>query len=110
MRRFIAAYFVSRQQKTVSDRLKWLHIALDHALVISDDRTISALPGMYLKICACYTSLGEEAMASEYARLASCFKNIPFDKGPFYHGTKADAQIGDYWFQASIPTIKPTSK
>jgi len=93
--KFIAAYFVSRQQKTVSDRLKWLHIALDHALVIGDDRTTSALPRMYLKICACYTSLGEEAMASEYARLASSYKNIPFDKGPFYHGTKADAQIGD---------------
>lgn len=93
--KFFAAYFVSRQQKSLSDSLKWLHIALEHALVINDDRTTSALPGLYLKICACYTGLGEEAMASEYARLASSYKNIPFDKGPFYHGTKADAQIGD---------------
>ncbi len=93
--KFFAAYFVSRQQKSLSDGLKWLHIALEHALVINDDRTTSALPGLYLKICACYTGLGEEAMASEYARLASSYKNIPFDKGPFYHGTKADAQIGD---------------
>jgi len=95
MKSFFAAYFVSRQQKSLSYGLKWLHIALEHALVINDDRTTSALPGLYLKICACYTGLGKEAMASEYARLASSYKNIPFDKGPFYHGTKADAQIGD---------------
>ncbi len=95
MKSFFAAYFVSRQQKSLSDGLKWLHIALEHALVINDDRTTSALPGLYLKICACYTGLGKEAMASEYARVASSYKNIPFDKGPFYHGTKADAQIGD---------------
>ncbi|WP_443023916.1 NAD(+)--rifampin ADP-ribosyltransferase [Sphingobacterium sp.] len=34
-------------------------------------------------------------MASEYARLASSYKNNLVDKGPFYHGTKANAQIGD---------------
>ena len=93
--KFIAAYFIARQQKTIPDSLRWLHIALDHALIINDDRGASALPGLYLKISESYTSLGEEAMATEYARLASSYKHNPADKGPFYHGTKASAQIGD---------------
>ena len=93
--KLISAYFVARQQKTVPDRLRWLQIALDHALIIKDDRGSSALPGLYSKISETYTTLGEAAMAAEYARLASSYKSNLVDKGPFYHGTKADAQIGD---------------
>ncbi|MDR0261750.1 MAG: NAD(+)--rifampin ADP-ribosyltransferase [Sphingobacterium sp.] len=93
--KLISAYFVARQQKTIPDRLHWLQIALDHALVIEDDRGSSALPGLYSKISEIYTDLGEEAMAAEYARLASSYKPNLADLGPFYHGTKATAQIGD---------------
>jgi DNA/RNA tunnel of bacterial DNA dependent RNA polymerase. len=93
--KLISAYFVARQQKAVPDRLHWLQIALNHALVIEDDRGSSALPGLYSKISETYTGLGEEAMAAEYARLAYSYKNNLADRGPFYHGTKADAQIGD---------------
>lgn len=93
--KLISAYFVARQQKTVPDRLHWLQIALDHALLIKDNRGSSALPGLYLRISETYTGLEEEAMAAEYARLASSYKNNLADKGPFYHGTKANAKIGD---------------
>lgn len=93
--KLISAYFVARQQKTAPDRLHWLQIALDHALVIEDDRGSSALPGLYSKISETYTDLGEEAMAAEYARLGSSYKYNLADRGPFYHGTKANAQIGD---------------
>lgn len=93
--KLISAYFVARQQKTLPDRLHWLQITLDHALVIEDDRGSSTLPGLYSKISETYTGLGEEAMAAEYARLASSYKDNLTDRGPFYHGTKANAQIGD---------------
>ncbi len=35
--KFIAAYYVARHQKNVSDKLKWLETALQFALKINDD-------------------------------------------------------------------------
>ena len=37
----------------------------------------------------------ESDKAKENSELAISFKNNPSDKGPFYHGTKADLQVGD---------------
>ena len=55
----------------------------------------SALPSLYTKIAKCYEELGNISKANENYKLAISFKNNPSDKGPFYHGTKADLQIGD---------------
>ncbi|MCJ0743417.1 NAD(+)--rifampin ADP-ribosyltransferase [Pedobacter sp. CYS-01] len=92
--KFLAAHYIARHQKTVSDKLKWLETALEHALKINDDSVKSALPALYLHIAQCYKELNAEK-AKEYAELANLYKNNPADKGPFYHGTKADLQIGD---------------
>lgn len=50
---FLAAYYVARQQKTVSDRLIWLEKALSHALKLNDDTVKSALPNLYQKLAKC---------------------------------------------------------
>jgi DNA/RNA tunnel of bacterial DNA dependent RNA polymerase. len=81
--KFLAAHYVARHQKTVSDKLKWLQTALDHALNVNDDSVKSALPSLYSNIAGCYEEL------------AAISRNNPSDKGPFYHGTKADMQVGD---------------
>jgi len=93
--KFLAAYYVARHQNNVADNLKWLETALAYALKINDDTAKSALPALYLKIAQCYEDLGDEEKSKESAELAVLFKNNPADKGPFYHGTKADCQIGD---------------
>ncbi|CAM2864731.1 NAD(+)--rifampin ADP-ribosyltransferase [Chryseobacterium flavum] len=95
LERFLAAYYVSRHQKSASDRLQWLKKALKYALEMKDDTVNSALPSLYTKISECYNELGETAKATENAESAKKFKNNPSDKGPFYHGTKADLNIGD---------------
>ncbi|WP_394349590.1 NAD(+)--rifampin ADP-ribosyltransferase [Adhaeribacter rhizoryzae] len=43
----------------------------------------------------CYEALGEPDKAKQHDALATAFKEKPADKGPFYHGTKADLQVGD---------------
>nr|WP_245141181.1 NAD(+)--rifampin ADP-ribosyltransferase [Chryseobacterium daecheongense] len=93
--KFLAAYYVSRHQKTVNDQLRWLETALEHALKINDDTVKSAFPSMYLNIAKCYEDLGNTEKSKANAELAGMYKNNPSDKGPFYHGTKADLQIGD---------------
>lgn len=96
LEKFLAAYYVSRHQQTVSDKLKWLETALEYALKMNDDTVKSAFPSLYSHIAQCYEDLPNAEKAKENAELAMLFKNNPSDKGPFYHGTKADLQVGDY--------------
>ncbi len=93
--KFLAAHFVARHQKNVPDKLKWLETALHFALKINDVTVKSAFPSLYLKIAKCYEDLGDPDKAKKNFELADSFKNKPSDKGPFYHGTKADLQLGE---------------
>ena len=95
LEKFLAAHYIARHQKTVSDKLKWLETALAHALKINDDTVKSAFPALYLNIAKCYEELSDTEKSKEYAELAMLFKDNPSDKGPFYHGTKADLRVGD---------------
>jgi len=92
---FISAYYLARHQKNASDKLKWLQTALQSALKINDDSVKSAFPALYSNIAKCYQQLAEPDMAKRNYELASSFNDNPSDKGPFYHGTRADLQVGD---------------
>jgi tetratricopeptide (TPR) repeat protein len=93
--KFLAAYYVARHQHTVSDTLHWLETALQFALEINDDSVSSAFPSLYSSIGNCYEELGDPEKAKTNYELAASFRNNPSDRGPFYHGTKADLQVGD---------------
>ncbi|MES2688786.1 MAG: NAD(+)--rifampin ADP-ribosyltransferase [Bacteroidota bacterium] len=93
--KFLAAHYIARNQKNVLDRLKWLETALEFALKMNDDAVKSAFPSLYANIAKCYDELGDPGNAKKNRELASLFKENPSDKGPFYHGTKADLQVGD---------------
>lgn len=93
--KFLSAYYIARHQKTVSDNLKWLETALEFALKTNDDSVKSALPSLYHNIARCYEGLGDQEKANKNHTLGTLFKETPPDKGPFYHGTKADLRIGD---------------
>lgn len=93
--RFIAAYFVARQQKEVSEKLKWLAVSLQAALNLNDESVKSAYPALYSAMAKCYEALGDLDKAKAHDKLANAFMGAPTDPGPFYHGTKADLQIGD---------------
>ena len=93
--KFLAAYYVARHQENTSNKLKWLETALQFALKINDDAVTSALPSLYSNIAKCYEELNDHDNAKRNYDLANSFRNNPSDKGPFYHGTKADLQVGD---------------
>jgi Rifampin ADP-ribosyl transferase len=42
-----------------------------------------------------YEDLSDPEKAKKNYELATSFKDKPSDKGPFYHGTKADLSVGD---------------
>ena len=93
--KFIAAYYVARHQKNTSDKLKWLETALQFALKVNNDSVKGAFPSLYSNIAKCYEDLSDPGNAKKNYELANSFKNNPSDKGPFYHGTRADLHIGD---------------
>jgi tetratricopeptide (TPR) repeat protein len=93
--KFIAAYYVTRYQKNISDKLKWLETDLQLALKINDPSVNGALPGLYTNISKCYEELNEHDNAKKNYELAKTFTVKPSDDGPFYHGTRADMKVGD---------------
>lgn len=93
--KFIAAWFVARHQKNVADKLKWTETTLQLALKLNDDAVKAAFPSLYSNLAKCYEDSGDVDNAKKNYELANSFTDTPSDKGPFYHGTKADLQVGD---------------
>jgi len=93
--KYIAAYYIARYQETVPDKLKWLETSLQFALKIDDVTVHSAFPSLYSNIAKCYEELGDPDDAKKNYELAASSADKPSDDGPFYHGTRADMQIGD---------------
>jgi rifampin ADP-ribosylating transferase len=93
--KFIAAHFVARHQKNASDQLTWLQTQLELALQVNDDAVKPAFPALYAKIAECYKELNDPENAEKYFKLANSCTQMPADKGPFYHGTKAHLKAGD---------------
>ena len=93
--KFLAAYFVARHQINVLDKLKWYHTALELALTINDDSVKGSYASLYFNIAKCYEDLNDSRNAQKNYELGNSFIGKPSDNGPFYHGTKADLQVGD---------------
>src|SRR5436190_4257294 len=72
--KFIAAHFVARHQKNVSDKLKWFEAALQFALNINDDSVNSAFPSLYSNIAKCYEELIDLDNAKKNYELTNSFK------------------------------------
>ena len=93
--KFLAAYYAARQQTNISGKLKWLETTLQLALKINNDSVASALSFLYANIAECYEDLGDVDNAKKNYESANSFQYKISDSGPFYHGTRADLQIGD---------------
>ena len=55
----------------------------------------SALPSLYANIATCYEELSYHDNAKKNRELAVLLMDKISDKGPFYHGTRVDLQVGD---------------
>jgi hypothetical protein len=108
--RFIAAYHLARQQKSITDKLKWLETSLQCALKINDDNVKSAYSTLYVNIAKCYEELCDSDNAKRNYELSNLHKGAPADEGPFYHGTKADLQVGDLLTAGGSSNYKPGLK
>lgn len=108
--RFIAAYHLARQQKSITDKLKWMEASLQCALNINDENVKSAYPTLYVKIAQCYEELCDSDNAKRNYELSKLYQGAPTDEGPFYHGTKADLQVGDLLTAGGNSNYEPNLK
>ena len=93
--KFIAAHYVTRHQKDVAGKLKWIETSLQLALKMDSDYAKGVLSSLYLRKARCFEESGDFDNAKKNYELAESFKDKLSDKGPFYHGTRADLQVGD---------------
>ncbi|MGC5745627.1 NAD(+)--rifampin ADP-ribosyltransferase [Chryseobacterium sp. NFX27] len=93
--KFIAAWYVARYQVKVPDQLSWYETALEFALKADNESVKGAFVALYSSMAKCYENLGDIDHAKKYHQLALISVNQPSDNGPFYHGTRADLNLGD---------------
>jgi rifampin ADP-ribosylating transferase len=93
--KYTSAFFVARHQPDVAGRLRWLETTLALALQIPGLTVASALPTLHTHIADCLEQLGESERAAASRASALLASENLHDEGPFYHGTRADLQIGD---------------
>jgi len=93
--KYLAAHYVTRHQKGIADKLQWAETTLQFALKINSPAVNGAFPPLYSNIAKSYESLGDLDNAKKNYELARSFKDKAADDGPFYHGTKADLEVGD---------------
>lgn len=108
--RFISAHYVGRCLKNASDKLKWLETALRAAFKTNNEAVKSAFPSLYSNIAKCHEDLDDPEDAKKNYELAASFRDKPSDKGPFYHGTKADLRAGDLLTAGGGSNYKPELK
>ncbi|HEY1038181.1 MAG TPA: NAD(+)--rifampin ADP-ribosyltransferase [Bacteroidia bacterium] len=93
--KYLAAYYVARHQKNVTDKLKWLETTLQYGLKVNNDSVKGAFPSLYINIAKCYEELGDSGNAKKNYESAKSYTDQLSDSGPFYHGTRADLKVGD---------------
>jgi rifampin ADP-ribosylating transferase len=108
--KFISAHYVARHQTSVSEKLRWLETTLQFGLKINNDTVTSAFPSLYAGIAKCCEDLNDPEKAKVNYQLAASYKDKPSDKGPFYHGTRADLQVGDLLVAGAVSNYTPNLK
>ncbi len=104
--KFTASYYVARIQKNTSDKIKWIETTLQLALRLNDHTVKAAFPLLYSNLAENYKQSGDLLNAKKNADLATASIETPSDEGPFYHGTKADLQIGDLLVAGNVSNYK----
>jgi len=105
--RFIVSYHLARMQNAAADRLRWHQTALQHAAKSKRSAVQSAMPSLHTEIARCHDELHQPQAAQEHRALAVSSANTPLDKGPFYHGTKADLRVGDLLVAGGVSNYQP---
>ncbi len=94
--KYTAAYYNARFAVNTREKLNWFETTLKHALILNNLSVMGAFPALYANIAQCYEELNDPENAEKYRTLLADFRSEQLDSGPFYHGTRADLNMGDF--------------
>lgn len=92
--RFLLTFELSQTYTDPANILDALEFSLQYAKEIDTVATQSAYPRLYEEIANVARNLGDTERVQTYERL-SALASMPKDPGPFYHGTRAQLNVGD---------------
>lgn len=104
--KFTAAYYVARTQNNTRDKIEWLETAIQLARQLNNDAVKAAFPLLYANLAESYKETGDPENVQKNAALAADSVCTPADKGPFYHGTRADLPPGDLLVAGKLSNYK----
>jgi rifampin ADP-ribosylating transferase len=104
--KFLAAHYLARLENDLDKNLAWLETQLHLAIGINNELVQSAFSPLYLILSKGYEEKGNAHLAKKYKDLAYSSIKLPTDKGPFYHGTKADLKIGEFLNPGELSNFK----
>lgn len=104
--KFISAFFVAKHQPALSDKITWYETARQHALNLNEVSVISTLPTLYTNMAKCYEDINDSEKAKSYQELSISSTQPVKDQGPFYHGTRANLNIGDMLTAGNLSNYK----
>ncbi len=95
MEKVVTAYFIGKIEDKVEEKVRWFNIALDEAIICSDNGVRSTISTLYNDLALAYMKISEMDIAKKYTELSEKNKEIKVSNETFYHGTKADLKVGD---------------
>ena len=107
LERYLSAYFIGRSERDPAIGIEWFGKALNIANSIDSEAARSALPAIYAATAECYDELGDAENAKKIHDLAHSVSHEPKDTGPFYHGTRADLEVGDLLTPGGMSNYEP---
>lgn len=93
---FLAAYHVARFQEHQAERIRWLETSLGCATRSADLSARTALGPLHAKLAEAHDEHGDREQAAKQRALAEAVAlSAERDPGPFFHGTRAELQVGE---------------
>lgn len=94
--RFLAAYHVARFQEDQAERIRWLETSLACEARSGDPSARTARGALHVKLAEAHDERGDREQAAKQRALAEAVAHsAEQDPGPFFHGTRADLQVGE---------------
>lgn len=94
--KFLAAYYIARFEDGQVDRIHWLETSLGCATRSDDLSARTALGAVHEKLAEAYEDHGGRVEAAKHRALAQAVAHsMERDPGPFFHGSRADLQVGE---------------
>lgn len=93
--KFITLYYISKYEDNNEKKITYLKEAIKYASKSEVFALFSSLPYLYNELSSTLNKNGDYNEANTAQNIGLKYQTNTLDPGPFYHGTRAELQVGD---------------